>query len=340
MSSSILNVRDLRVTFPIYGGVLRHRVAEVRAVDGISFDLARGETFGLVGESGSGKTTVGRAIMNLLRALTPDVSLGGEVLFHDNGNTINLNGLSRSAMRPLRTQVQMIFQDPYASLNPRATVGEIISRPLKLHTNLTRMERNKRAMSVLDRVGLQADAMRRYPHEFSGGQRQRIGIARALVTRPKLIIAAEPVSALDVSVQAQVVNLMQELQEEYGLTYIFIAHDLSVVYHVSNRIAVMYLGNIVELGDAEKVYRDPQHPYSRALLSAVPHPDPSGDRAGRTVLQGDIPTPLNKPSGCAFRTRCPIAQPDCGESAPPLAEIDEGRAVACPYAARYDELAK
>jgi oligopeptide/dipeptide ABC transporter ATP-binding protein len=234
----------------------------------------------------------------------------------------------------------MIFQDPYASLNPRATVGEIISRPLTLHTNLTRLERSKRAISVLDRVGLQADAMRRYPHEFSGGQRQRIGIARALITRPKLIIADEPVSALDVSVQAQVINLMQELQGEFGLTYLFIAHDLSVVYHVADRIAVMYLGNIVEIGEAEQIYRNPKHPYSRALLSAVPQADPSGDRAGRTVLEGDIPTPLSKPTGCAFRTRCPIAQPDCGEAIPPLIELDEGRAVACPYAERYDELAK
>jgi len=335
----LLEIKDLRVTFPIYGGVLRHKVAEVRAVDGVSFSLGRGETLGLVGESGSGKTTIGRAILNLLRTLSPEVALSGKVIYHDNGESIDLNGLSRHAMAPYRTQIQMIFQDPFASLNPRMTVGEIIGRSLKLHTSLSRRERLNRTVSVLDRVGLQADAIRRYPHEFSGGQRQRIGIARAVVTRPRLIVADEPVSALDVSVQAQVINLLQELQEEFGLTYLFIAHDLSVVYHVSDRIAVMYLGDIVEIGSAERVYREPRHPYTRALLSAVPQPDPSNSRAGRTVLVGDIPTPLGKPSGCAFHSRCPIAQNDCSSSVPSLDPIENDRAVACPYAQRYEELA-
>ena len=299
-SSVLLSVKDLHVGFPVYGGVFRHKVAEVRAVDGVSFDLHEGETLGLVGESGSGKTTVGRAIINLLRALSPDVSLRGEVHFRANGSSIQLNGLSRGAMKPLRSQIQMIFQDPYSSLNPRMTVRAIIDRSLRLHTTLDRAGRRQRVNEVLDRVGLQAEAAGRYPHEFSGGQRQRIGIARALATRPKLIIADEPVSALDVSVQAQVINLMEELQEDYGLTYVFIAHDLSVVYHISDSIAVMYLGNFVEIGPAEEVYKNPQHPYTRALISSVPQPDPRGDPSRRMRLAGDIPTPLTKPSGCPF----------------------------------------
>ena len=273
-SESILSVRNLKVHFPIYGGVMRKQVGTVKAVDGVSFDLQAGEVIGLVGESGSGKTTVGRAISNILRSMSPDVMLDGEILVRHDGKEAQLNGLNRREMLPWRAKVQMIFQDPFSSLNPRMTVQQLIERPMELHLDLPRQERKKRVEYLLDRVGLQPEYAARYPHEFSGGQRQRIGIARALSTNPALIIADEPVSALDVSVQAQVINLMEELREEFGLTYIFVAHDLAVVYHIADRIAVMYHGEIVEIGTAEQVYNDPKHGYSRALLSAVPHPDP------------------------------------------------------------------
>ncbi len=328
----LLEVRDLKVWFPVYGGVLRHKVGTVKAVDGLSFALNRGEVLGLVGESGSGKTTVGRAVINLHKPMYPDVELAGEVQFRatQGSSSVNLNGISRKAMRPHRADVQMIFQDPFSSLNPRMTVQQIIEGPLKIHTQMSGAERKQRVLELLERVGLQAQYAERYPHEFSGGQRQRIGIARALATRPSLIIADEPVSALDVSVQAQVINLMQELKEDFGLTYIFVAHDLSVVYHISDRIAVMYLGNIVEIGSADQVYKNPKHPYSKALLSSVPKPDPRSDKSGRILLEGDIPTPLAKPSGCGFRTRCPIARPTCGEAVPDLTDTGDGQLVACP----------
>ncbi len=334
--SPLLSVRDLLVGFPIFGGVLRRQVAEVRAVDGVTFDIARGEVLGLVGESGSGKTTIGRAIMNLLRPTVAGVRLEGEIRFPALGGdgTIDLNGIPRSQMLPYRAQVQMVFQDPYSSLNPRMTVQQIVSGPMRIHTDLTAAQQRDRVAELLDRVGLQPAYAARFPHEFSGGQRQRIGIARALATRPALIVADEPVSALDVSVQAQVINLMASLREEFGLTYLFIAHDLSVVYHVSDRIAVLYLGNIVELGSAEDVYHRPKHPYARALLSAVPRPDPRSNRRDRIRLEGEIPTPLNKPSGCGFRTRCPIARPACAESVPALVDTGDGHMVACPF---YDE---
>lgn len=326
----LLSVRDLSVSFPVFGGVLRHKVAEVRAVDGVSFDLHPGEVLGLVGESGSGKTTVGRAIMNIIRFMSPEATLGGQVLFNTEQGQVDLNGLRRRAMRPHRSEIAMIFQDPYSSLNPRMTVHQIVEGPLAIHTSLTRHERKQQVLDLLDRVGLQPDYAGRYPHEFSGGQRQRIGIARALATRPKLIIADEPVSALDVSVQAQVINLMQELQADFGLTYIFIAHDLSVVHHVADRIGVLYLGKIAELGGADEVYRSPRHPYSRALLSAVPKPDPRANRSDRVQLEGDIPTPMAKPSGCVFRTRCPIAVDRCAQDVPALEDHGGGRLVACP----------
>ncbi len=329
-SEPLLSVRDLHVSFPVFGGVLRHKVAEVRAVDGVSFDLHRGEVLGLVGESGSGKTTVGRAIMNIIRFMSPEAQLSGQIQFQTDDGPVDLNGLGRRAMRPHRSDIAMIFQDPYSSLNPRMTVRQIVEGPLAIHTDLSRAERRTRVLELLDRVGLQPDYAGRYPHEFSGGQRQRIGIARALATHPKLIIADEPVSALDVSVQAQVINLMQELKDEFGLTYIFIAHDLSVVHHISDRIAVMYLGAIAELGDAREVYRAPQHPYAKALLSAVPVPDPRADRSARIRLEGDIPTPMAKPSGCGFRTRCPIAVERCARDVPALEEHGRGRLVACP----------
>jgi oligopeptide transport system ATP-binding protein len=332
----LLDVQDLKAHFPVYGGVLRHKVGRVKAVDGVSFALRPGETLGLVGESGSGKTTVGRAIMNLLAPTSPDVELAGKILFRSVGGVVDVNGLARKPMHPVRAEISMIFQDPFSSLNPRMTVEQIVGGPLKIHSKLSTEERRRRVLELLDRVGLQPQYAARYPHEFSGGQRQRIGIARALSTRPKLVIADEPVSALDVSVRAQVINLMQELQEEFGLTYLFVAHDLSVVYHIANRIAVMYLGNIVEIGTADQIYKAPKHPYSRALLSAVPQPDPHRRRKERIKLQGDIPTPLAKPSGCGFRTRCPLARPSCAEAVPPLVDLGAGQLVACPVVAETD----
>jgi oligopeptide transport system ATP-binding protein len=326
---SILEVEGLTVRFPVTGGVFLRRVGEVRAVDDVSFALGRGETLGLVGESGCGKTTVGRAIVNILRTMAYGVDVEGKILYHAASGTVDLARLSRRAMRPYRADIQMVFQDPYASLNPRHTVGRILEEPFVIHGRGDAAFRRVWVAELLERVGLPPSAADRYPHEFSGGQRQRIGLARALATKPKLVIADEPVSALDVSVQAQVINLMQDLQEELGLSYLFVAHDLSVVRHISNRIAVMYLGHIVEIGDAATIYERPLHPYSRALLAAAPRPDPTAHRA-RTKLAGDPPSPMNKPSGCPFRTRCPIARPACAETRPPL-ELRDGRLVACPY---------
>jgi len=326
----ILEVRNLHVDYPVFGGVLLRRIAGIRAVEGVSFDVHRGETLGIVGESGCGKSTVGRAIINVLGAMVHGVRVEGEVLYHTSDGVVDLLKLSPPAMRKYRAEIQMVFQDPYSSLNPRMTVSQIIEEPLRIHTSMTAAARRERAAWLLDKVGLSAEHANRYPHEFSGGQRQRIGIARALATNPRLVIADEPVSALDVSIQAQVINLLQDLQEEFDLSYIFIAHDLSVVRHISDRIAVMYLGQVVELGDSEQVYTDPRHPYTRALLSAVPRPDPDGRRDGRIRLAGDVPDPMNKPSGCAFRTRCPMARPSCAEEGPTLEERD-GRAVACPW---------
>ena len=331
MTKPLLEVRNLQVCYPVYGGILRHKVGEVRAVDDVTFTIDEGETLGLVGESGCGKTTIAKAICNLLKPSVPGIVEKGQILFHTESGPVDLLQLSRRQMRPLRADIQIVFQDPYSSLNPRMTVREIVERPLKLHTNQTARQRRDSVLSLLDRVGLQPNYATRYPHEFSGGQRQRIGIARALAVRPKLIVADEPVSALDVSVQSQVINLMQDLQDEFGLTYLFVAHDLSVVYHISDRIAVMYLGDLVEIGDSDEVYHRPVHPYSRALLSAVPRPDPSGDRADRTRLEGEIPSPLRKPSGCSFHPRCPLAQQDCGVTKPQLARRESGTFAACPY---------
>ena len=326
----ILEVQNLRVGFPVVGGVFARKIAEVKAVDGVSFGLDGGETLGLVGESGCGKSTVGRAIVNILRAMVYGVEISGNILYHHPSGAVDLASLSRSKMRPYRPDIQMIFQDPYSSLNPRMTVGQIVEEPLKIHTTSPAKERKDRVAWLLGKVGFSQEQANRYPHEFSGGQRQRIGIARALATNPKIVIADEPVSALDVSIQAQVVNLMQDLQNEFRLSYIFIAHDLSVVRHISERIAVMYLGHIVEIGPGESVYKNPMHPYSRALLSAVPRPDPETVRDRRLRLAGDIPSPVHKPSGCAFRTRCPIARPSCADEVP-LLKFQEGRWVACPW---------
>ncbi|NUM33627.1 MAG: ATP-binding cassette domain-containing protein [Candidatus Brocadiae bacterium] len=324
----LLSVENLRVYFPIYGGVFIKKVGEVKAVDGVSFSIKEGETLGLVGESGCGKSTIGKSIVRLVEPTQ------GKILFRKKeGQTVDLVGLNRKEMRPYRADIQMIFQDPYSSLNPRFTIGRIIEEPLEIHCpEMKKEERHARVKMLLNKVGLNEEQAARYPHEFSGGQRQRVGIARALSTHPKLIIADEPVSALDVSIQAQVINLLQDLQKEFGLTILFVAHNLAVVEHISSRIVVMYLGNIVEIGQSQEIYHHPKHPYSRALLSAVPLPDPDlKDQKKKMILKGEIPSPLAKPSGCAFRTRCPIAKPECAQSIPPLDDTGQGHLVACPY---------
>ena len=327
---SILELEHLTVRFPVTAGVFLRRVGEVRAVDDVSFAVGHGETLGLVGESGCGKTTVGRAILNILKATAYGVEISGKILYHATSGTIDLVPLRRREMRGYRADLQMVFQDPYASLNPRQSVTQIVSEPLAIHSKLSKREQAERVAWLLGKVGLSAEQANRYPHEFSGGQRQRIGIARALATNPKLVVADEPVSALDVSVQAQVINLLQDLQDELGLSYLFISHDLSVVRHISKRVAVMYLGHIVEMGDGDTLYRRPLHPYTRALLASAPRPTPTAKRARHAPLAGDIPSPINKPSGCPFRTRCPIARPACAETLPPLT-LRDGRLVACPY---------
>ena len=315
----LVEVRDLKKHFPIRGGVLSRVVASVKAVDGVSFAIRRGEVLGLVGESGSGKTTVGRT---LLRLIEPT---GGRIFFDGQ----DITELPREKLRPFRRRMQIIFQDPFSSLNPRMTVGDIIAEPLLIHgIGKTPKERTERVAELLKLVGLSPDHMRRYPHEFSGGQRQRIGIARALAVAPEFIVADEPVSALDVSIQAQVVNLLQDLKEELGLTLLFIAHDLAVVEYISDRVAVMYLGKVMELAPARELYRNPKHPYTEALLSAVPIPDPTVKRE-RIVLQGDIPSPINPPSGCVFRTRCRYALPECAQVEPELKEVAQGHYKAC-----------
>ncbi len=319
----IVSVRNLKKHFPIMGGLFRRQVNAVRAVDGVSFDIHRGETLGLVGESGCGKSTTGRVLLQL------DDATSGSVFFEDQ----DLTTLSTGAMRRVRPRAQMIFQDPHASLNPRMTVASIIGEPLREHTKMGPVERRDRIDELLSIVGLDPSHANRYPHEFSGGQRQRIGIARAIALNPDFIVCDEPIAALDVSIQAQVVNLLEELQESLGLTYLFISHDLSMVRHIADRVAVMYLGHIVELTDVESLYDNPKHPYTEALLSAVPVPDPRAeDIRKRVILEGDLPSPSNPPPGCVFNTRCPIAEQRCSSEVPEWREIRPAHWVACHFA--------
>jgi oligopeptide transport system ATP-binding protein len=325
--NTLLSVKNLKMHFPITQGIiLQRQVGSVKAVDDVSFDIQNGETLGLVGESGCGKSTTGRAILQLYKPTAGAVEFGGRDL-------VKLGG---GEMRRMRRELQMIFQDPYASLNPRMTVGSIIGEPLEIHNLAKGRAKQERVQELLRTVGLNPYFANRYPHEFSGGQRQRIGIARALAVEPKFIVCDEPISALDVSIQAQIINLLEELQERLGLTYLFIAHDLAVVRHISDRVAVMYVGKIVELTDRNEIFENPLHPYTRALLSAIPVPDPVLEkRRTRIILTGDVPSPVNPPTGCRFNPRCPYAEDNCKTDEPPLAEVRAGHFVACHY---WDEI--
>ncbi len=327
-TNPLLSVRNLQKYFPIYSkGFFQRRIGYVKAVDDVSFDLMPGETLGLVGESGCGKTTTGRTI---LRALAPT---DGEILFRTNGKTVNLGAIPNSRLKPLRPKMQMIFQDPFSSLNPRMTIGQIIGEPLVIHKMARGRELKDRVTEMLIKVGLKGEDVVRYPHAFSGGQRQRVGIARSLIMHPSLIIADEAVSALDVSVQAQIINLMKDLQQEFHLTYLFIAHDLSVVKHICDRVAVMYAGKIVELAETKTLFRAPKHPYTRMLLSAVPHPDP--DVKMNFAITGEVADPSNLPPGCSFNPRCPYVRGRCKLEIPSLREIEPDRWCSCHF---IDEL--
>jgi peptide/nickel transport system ATP-binding protein len=319
---TLLEVRNLKKHFPIQKGFFRRTVGHVRAVDGVDLFIREGETLGLVGESGCGKTTTGRLI---LRAIDPTE---GEVWFRKNGELVNIATIPKEEMKAFRREMQIIFQDPFSSLNPRMTVMDIISEPLRIHGIAKGAELKAMVRELLEAVGLRAQHMNRYPYAFSGGQRQRIGVARALALRPKLIVCDEPVSALDVSIQAQVLNMLEDLQKEFGLTYLFIAHDLSVVEHISDRVAVMYLGNIVETAPAEELYANPLHPYTEALMSAVPRTEP-GRKINRILLTGDVPSPANPPSGCKFHPRCRYAQSICSEEVPRLVEYNPDHYAVC-----------
>jgi oligopeptide transport system ATP-binding protein len=318
MEETILTVEDLKKYFPIEGGVLRKTVGHVKAVDGVSFNIQKGETFGLVGESGCGKSTTGRMLMRLIEPSEGKIVFCGQ----------DLTTMDKKTLRKTRRDIQMIFQDPFASLDPRFTVERIIEEPMIVHKIGTKAERKKKVRELLEVVGLASYHAKRYPHQFSGGQRQRIGIARALAVNPKLIIADEPVSALDVSIQSQVINLLQDLQKQFDLTFLFIAHDLSVVHHFSNRVGVMYLGRIVEVADSDELYHSPKHPYTKALLASIPIPDPDYQSEAEE-LSGDVPSPAAPPSGCAFHTRCPVAMEKCKLVRPELKEQGSGHWVAC-----------
>jgi oligopeptide transport system ATP-binding protein len=316
----LVHVKDLKMYFPIRRGLLQRKIGDVKAVDGIDFDIYSGETLGLVGESGCGKSTTGRAILQLYHPTAGEVDFKGK----------DLTKLKGEDLRRQRREMQMIFQDPYASLNPRMTVGSIVGEPLEVHNIGTKSERLQRVRELLEVVGLNPYFINRYPHEFSGGQRQRIGVARALAVNPSFIVCDEPISALDVSIQAQVINLLEDLQEQFNLTYLFIAHDLSVVRHISDRIAVMYLGKIMEIADRDELYRNPMHPYTQALLSAVPIPDPTiEEKRKRIILEGDVPSPANPPKGCNFCTRCPKAMDVCREQEPDFKDYGDGHFTAC-----------
>ncbi|MBI1217659.1 MAG: ATP-binding cassette domain-containing protein [Rhodobacteraceae bacterium] len=319
-AKTLVSVRGLKMYFPIHTGLLRRHTGDVKAVDDISFDILEGETLGLVGESGCGKSTAGRALIRLY-----DIT-GGSVKI----NGVEIGQAEQSVLRPMRPTMQMVFQDPQASLNPRMTLASIIGEPLEEHTKLSKVEKLARIYELMDAVGLNRTFANRYPHEFSGGQRQRIGIARALALNPKFIVCDEPIAALDVSIQAQVVNLLEELQDRLGLTYLFISHDLSMVRHIADRVAVMYLGKVVELSPRDEIYADPLHPYTEALLSAVPEPDPSLENTReRIILKGDVPSPANPPDGCNFCTRCPKVMDICRKVEPQFIEVMPGRFVAC-----------
>jgi oligopeptide/dipeptide ABC transporter ATP-binding protein len=317
-NTPILEVKDLKKHFPVKKGLLRRTVGQVYAVDGVSFTIGEGETLGLVGESGCGKSTAGRSVLRLIEPTAGSVTMMGRDITH----------LSKAELRPFRQQMQIVFQDPFSSLNPRMSAGDIVGEPFLVHGTAAAKERRERVAALFERVGLRAAQMANYPHQFSGGQRQRIGIARALALGPKLIVGDEPVSALDVSIQAQVINLLQDLQRERRLSYLFISHNLAVVEHISHRIAVMYLGRIVEHASTRAIFTRPQHPYTEALLSAVPVPDPAVRRK-KQVLQGDVPSPVNPPAGCHFHTRCPYAVARCKSEAPLLREIAPGHHVSC-----------
>jgi oligopeptide/dipeptide ABC transporter ATP-binding protein len=323
-TDNLVEIRGLKVYFEVKGGILKRTVGWVKAVDGVDLDIRRGEILGLVGESGCGKTTVGRALLRLIPATEGSVTFDGKDLF----------SLSTAELKPLRRDMQLVFQDPYSSLDPRSRISEIVGEGLRVHGVTDRTERHHRVLKALEMVGLQEQHMRRFPHEFSGGQRQRIGIARALVLNPSFVVCDEPVSALDVSIQSQVLNLLKDLQQELNLTLMFIAHDMSVVEHLCDRVAVMYLGKIVEIASRDELFRNPQHPYTRALMSAIPVANPKAKR-DRIILQGDPPSPLNPPSGCRFHTRCPEVVEVCSEEIPPL--IDLGRAHMCACHLRQPE---
>jgi oligopeptide transport system ATP-binding protein len=327
-NGALIEARDLYKYFPIHAGLTSRHVADVRAVDGVSFSIEEGETLGLVGESGSGKTTVGRLLLRLSPVTKGEIAFEGRSIL----------GLNRNETRRLRREVQIIFQDPFASLNPRMSIGEIIAEPLRIHGLAKGKEVDERVRELLGLVGLRPYHANRYPHEFSGGQRQRVGIARALAVQPRFIVCDEPVSALDVSIQAQVINLLEDLQSQFKLTYLFIAHDLSVVRHISTRVAVMYVGKIVELAGRDDLYENPLHPYTQALLSAIPIPDPILEkRRKRIVLTGDIPSPVNPPSGCRFNTRCPLAFARCVMEEPPLREYSPGHFAACHWVEEHSK---